>query len=165
MVNLWMFIEKWWKRDNYKYSLIETCSILPDFSCRGISFVCSSHVLPSSWTVPDPSIHYYFCPVGACSQQKPYMSHITLPTPLPAAKTSSCMRRKQELSHENLFDFRVLSAMHFSEPLSGSIYQAVLLDLQQGLLCRRRCVVMNSLWVNFICSRKPDRWGLREAFP
>lgn len=151
-------------RDKYIYSLTETCSILSDFSGRGISFVRSSHVLPASRTVPDPSIHHDFCPVGACSQQKPFMSHITLPNPLPAAKTSSCMRRKQKLSRES-FCWWSPGCHAFVRASSGSVHQAVLPDLQRGLLCHRRCAVMNSLWVNFIRSRKPDRWGLREAFP
>lgn len=108
--------EQWKMRDKYIYSLTGTWSILPDFSGRNISFGYSFHILPASRTVPNPSTHYNLCPVGACSQKKPYMSHITLPSSLPAAKTSSCMRRKHKLSHGDLFDGGVLSAWCLSEP-------------------------------------------------
>lgn len=129
-----------WEINIYVYYLTESRSILSGFSCRGISFIYSSHVPPASVTGPDPIVLYDFCPVAACSQQKPYMSHITLPNPLPAAKTSSCMRRKQKLSLENLFDGGVWSATCLSEPLQAAFTRLCC------LICSKACVALGDAW-------------------
>lgn len=126
--------------DKYIYTLTGTCSILPDFSGRNISFIYSSHVLPASRTVPNPSIHYNSCPVGACSQKKPYMSHITLPKSLHAAKMSSCVRRKHKLSHGDLFDGGVLSALCLSEPPQAALARLCC------LICSKACFAVGDVW-------------------